>query len=72
MSTVPEVCLAREQKIHYAVAAMSTDYDCWHEDEEPVTWEMIVATMNENAHNVIKLFCEVIPRLAACHDVCNG
>ncbi|NOX25185.1 MAG: MTAP family purine nucleoside phosphorylase, partial [Deltaproteobacteria bacterium] len=29
MSTVPEVNLAREQKMHYATAAMSTDYDCW-------------------------------------------
>lgn len=37
MSTVPEVNLAREMKIHYASVAMSTDYDCWHEEEEPVT-----------------------------------
>lgn len=71
MSTVPEVNLAREQKIHYASVAMSTDYDCWHEEEAPVTWEMIVATMRENAHNVIKLFSKAIPKIAAYKDVCN-
>jgi len=71
MSTVPEVCLARERKIHYAAVAMSTDYDCWHEEEEPVTWEMIVKTMKENAGNVIKLFLDVIPKIKEYEDICN-
>jgi len=71
MSTVPEVNLAREQKIHYASVAMSTDYDCWHEDEESVTWEMILATMRKNAHNVIKLFATTIPQIAGCDDICS-
>ncbi|MCA1765197.1 MAG: S-methyl-5'-thioadenosine phosphorylase [Desulfobulbaceae bacterium] len=71
MSTVPEVNLAREQKIHYATTAMSTDYDCWHEDEEPVTWEMIVATMQRNSSRVIRLFMDVIPRIEAYDDVCS-
>ncbi len=46
MSSVPEAVLAREAGICYAVAAMSTDYDSWHQSEEPVTWEMIATTMN--------------------------
>ena len=72
MSTVPEVCLARERKIHYAAVAMSTDYDCWHEEEEPVTWEMIVKTMKENAGNVIKLFLNVIPKIKKYEDICSS
>ena len=72
MSTVPEVCLARERKIHYAAVAMSTDYDCWHEEEEPVTWEMIVKTMKENAGNVINLFLDVIPKIKKYEDICNS
>lgn len=72
MSTVPEVNLAREQKIHYATVAMSTDYDCWHEEEESVTWEMILATMRNNAHNVINLFVRTIPRITAHDDLCCG
>ncbi|MBA4392722.1 MAG: S-methyl-5'-thioadenosine phosphorylase [Desulfobacca sp.] len=70
MSTVPEVILAREKKIHYAVIAMSTDYDCWHEEEEPVTWEMILATMKKNADNVINLFVDVIPKIKEYTDIC--
>ncbi len=72
MSTVPEVCLAREKKIHYAAIAMSTDYDCWHEEEEPVTWEMIVETMKKNSSNVIDLFLNVIPKIKEYDDICNG
>ena len=71
MSTVPEVNLAREQKIHYATTAMSTDYDCWHEDEEPVTWEMILKTMKNNSGRVISLFLDVIPRIKEYNDVCS-
>jgi 5'-methylthioadenosine phosphorylase len=70
MSTVPEVVLAREKKMHYAVIAMSTDYDCWHEEEEPVTWEMILSTMKKNAENVINLFLAVIPQLKEYEDIC--
>ncbi|MDA8165216.1 MAG: S-methyl-5'-thioadenosine phosphorylase [Desulfobacteraceae bacterium] len=70
MSTVPEVNLAREKKIHYATVAMSTDYDCWREGEESVTWEMILATMQKNARSVIELFLRVIPRIEEYEDVC--
>ncbi|RJQ13508.1 MAG: S-methyl-5'-thioadenosine phosphorylase [Nitrospiraceae bacterium] len=71
MSTVPEVVLAREKKMHYAAIAMSTDYDCWHEEEAPVTWEMILNTMKKNAGNVINLFLDVIPKIKAYEDHCT-
>ncbi|MBU0673723.1 MAG: S-methyl-5'-thioadenosine phosphorylase [Proteobacteria bacterium] len=70
MSTVPEVNLAREQKIHYAAVAMSTDYDCWREGEESVTWEMILNTMRNNADRVIRLFTTVIPLIQDFDDIC--
>lgn len=70
MSTVPEVVLAREKKMHYAAIAMSTDYDCWHEEEDSVTWEMILQIMKKNAANVINLFLEVIPRIKEYDDLC--
>ncbi|MBL7048748.1 MAG: S-methyl-5'-thioadenosine phosphorylase [Nitrospira sp.] len=70
MSSVPEAPLAREKKIHYAAIAMSTDYDCWHEEEEPVTWEMIKATMSKNSGNVINLFLKVIPKIREYEDIC--
>ena len=72
MSTVPEVNLAREKKIHYASVAMSTDYDCWREGEESVTWEVIVETMKKNADSVINLFLNVIPKIKEYDDVCTS
>jgi 5'-methylthioadenosine phosphorylase len=60
MSTVPEAPLAREAGLHYQAVAMSTDYDCWREDEEHVTWEMIVRTMKKNAENVTGLLLAAI------------
>jgi 5'-methylthioadenosine phosphorylase len=63
MSTVPEVTLAREAGICYQTIAMSTDYDCWKEGEDPVTWEMILNIMKKNAENVKGLILETIPRI---------
>jgi len=60
MSTVPEIILANEVQIPYASIAMSTDYDCWKEGEEPVTWELIVDRMKTNSENVIRLLVETI------------
>ncbi len=63
MSIVPEVILARELNICYASIAMATDYDSWHKNEEPVTWEMILSVMKENSDNVKKLILETIPKI---------
>ncbi len=71
MSSCPEVALAREQKIHYATLAMSTDYDCWKEDEESVSWELIEKTMKKNAANVIAIFLKAIPKLTNWKDRCS-
>ncbi|MCF6249177.1 MAG: S-methyl-5'-thioadenosine phosphorylase [Desulfobacula sp.] len=60
MSTAPEAMLANEAGIAYAAVAMSTDYDCWKEDEAPVTWDDILVVFNENANNVKKLLVNVI------------
>jgi adenine phosphoribosyltransferase len=64
MSSCPEVVLANELKIPYQNIAMSTDYDCWKEDEEPVTFEMVMKTMGENASKVKQLLLKAIPKIA--------
>ena len=64
MSTVPEIALARELDLDYQSIAMSTDYDCWHENEEEVTMEMIYAVMEKNVKNVKKLIEHVIPLIS--------
>ncbi len=60
MSTCPEVILANELGIPYQTIAMSTDYDCWKEDEAPVTFEMILERMKENADKVKNLLVKSI------------
>ena len=63
MSIAPEAILANEAGIKYAAIAMSTDYDCWKIDEDPVTWEEILKVFNENAEKVKKVLVEVIPKI---------
>ena len=64
MSVAPEAILANEAGIPYAVIAMSTDYDCWKEDEEPVSWEEILEVFNLNADRVKQLIANVIIKIA--------
>jgi len=63
MSTCPEVILANELGIPYQTVAMSTDYDCWKDDEEPVTFEMVMKRMKENADKVINLIIKSVGRI---------
>lgn len=60
MSVAPECILANELKIPYAAIALSTDYDCWKADEEPVTWEEVLKVFNKNVENVIQLIVTTI------------
>jgi len=60
MSTVPEVSLANELEIPYQSIAMVTDYDCWKENEEAVTHEMVLKTMKENVDKVKSMIIDVI------------
>jgi 5'-methylthioadenosine phosphorylase len=63
MSVAPEVILANEIGIPYAAIAMSTDYDCWKEDEIPVSWEAVIEVFNKNVNIVLRLITEVIRRV---------
>ena len=63
MSIATETVLANEIGIPYAAVAMSTDYDSWRSDEEPVSWEAILKVFNENAARVTTLLKNVIPEI---------
>jgi len=63
MSIAPETILANEANIPYAAIAMSTDYDCWKEDEAPVTWEEILEIFGKNVNNVVALLTNVIKKM---------
>jgi 5'-methylthioadenosine phosphorylase len=63
MSTAPEAILANEMGIPYAAVAMSTDYDCWKTDEDPVTWGDVLKVFNQNVSYVIDLLENVIGKI---------
>jgi len=63
MSIAPECALANEAGLPYAAVAMSTDYDCWKEDEPPVTWSEIERIFAENVDHVVALLVHAIGAL---------
>ncbi len=65
MTNLPEAKLAREAEISYATLAMSTDYDCWHEDHDDVTVEQVIATMQKNVVNAKTILLNVLPKIAS-------
>lgn len=63
MSIAPEAILANEIGIPYAALAMSTDYDCWKNDEKPVKWEDVLDIFDQNVHNVIELLIATLNKI---------
>jgi 5'-methylthioadenosine phosphorylase len=64
MTNMPEAKLAREAEICYATLALATDYDCWHESEEDVSIEAILAIIRRNVENSKRIIREVARRLS--------
>jgi len=63
MSTAPEAALANEAGIPYAAIALSTDYDSWKHDEEPVTWEDVLRVFEENVKHVTNLLVHTLAKV---------
>lgn len=63
MSALPESKLAKEAEIAYQMICMSTDYDAWREDEEPVTVETVVGNLKANGENANAFITGLIPKL---------
>ncbi len=71
MTTSPEAFLAREAEMCYAVMAHVTDYDVWHETEEPVNVEMLLTTLHANAALAQEAIRILVPRLAKAKRDCE-
>jgi 5'-methylthioadenosine phosphorylase len=63
MTAVPEAQLAREAEICYATMAHVTDYDVWHEEEEAVNVEMLIANLMANAKLSKRTIAALMPML---------
>lgn len=68
MTAIPEAKLAREAEMSYAMLALATDFDCWHETEEDVTVEAVMAVVKANstlANNIIKEVAKSLPKTSS-------
>lgn len=65
MTNLQEAKLAREAEIAYATLALVTDYDCWHEDHDAVTIDMVVEYLNKNVRNAQMILKDAVQKVAA-------
>lgn len=61
MTACPEYKLARELELNYAVLALSTDYDCWKEDEHAVNALSVMKIVSTNVENSKKIIKDLVP-----------
>ena len=71
MTTCPEAFLAREAEMCYAVMAHVTDYDVWHETEEPVSVEAVIRILQQNTTLAQRAIRLLVPRLTAAGRTCD-
>ncbi|MDP6776765.1 MAG: S-methyl-5'-thioadenosine phosphorylase [Candidatus Latescibacteria bacterium] len=58
MTALPEAKLAREAEMCYAMLAMGTDYDCWHEAEEDVSIDAVLSVLKANSERANRIVHE--------------
>jgi 5'-methylthioadenosine phosphorylase len=71
MTALPEAKLAREAELPYALLALATDYDCWHESEEDVSVDAVLAVMKKNVTTARRALAELagaLPAPSTCKD----
>ncbi len=69
MTALPEAKLAREAEMCYAMLAMGTDYDCWHESEEDVSIDAVLAILkanSEQANLIVQEVARLLPEVSDC------
>jgi 5'-methylthioadenosine phosphorylase len=73
MTAMPEARLAREAGLCYAVMALVTDYDVWHESEADVSVETVMFNLRANADFAVNLVNQLCQQgLAERTCTCSG
>ena len=63
MTNHTEARLAREAELAYASLSMVTDFDCWHQDHDAVTVEMVMGNLRANAMATEPILRTLIQRI---------
>jgi len=77
MTAMPEARLAREAECCFAMLALVTDFDVWHEAEDDVTVDMVIENLRANAAAAAVIVAAVAERglpagACACHTALNA
>ena len=70
MTAATEAKLAREAELPYALVAMVTDYDCWHEEHGPVDVASVLKVMHDNGEKANRLVARVLADYPAEREPC--
>ncbi|MQG00463.1 MAG: S-methyl-5'-thioadenosine phosphorylase [SAR202 cluster bacterium] len=70
MTALPEAKLAREAEMCYAVLACATDYDCWHDSEQVVTVDMVIANLLRNVEVSKSIIRDLVSNISKARS-CN-
>ncbi len=71
MTALPEARLAREAELCYAAMAMATDYDVWHQSEQAVTADLVIANLAKNVALSQRAVRAAVPTIAATRRTCT-
>jgi 5'-methylthioadenosine phosphorylase len=63
MTACPEAFLAREAELCYTTMAHVTDYDVWHQSEEPVSVEAVISVLNRNTQLAQQVISNLVQNL---------
>jgi 5'-methylthioadenosine phosphorylase len=63
MTAMPEVRLAREAELCFAILALVTDYDVWHVAEQPVSVATVIENLQRNVQAAQVALRELVPLL---------
>jgi 5'-methylthioadenosine phosphorylase len=69
MTAIPEAKLIREAEMCYCLVSLVTDYDAWHDTEEPVSTDMILSYLRKNtqhAKDVVRTMVTNLPGARRC------
>jgi 5'-methylthioadenosine phosphorylase len=72
MTAIPEAKLAREAELSYGMLALATDYDCWHETEDDVSVDAVIAVVRANAtlaNNIIIRVAKNLPQASSASSL---
>ncbi|WP_370336528.1 S-methyl-5'-thioadenosine phosphorylase [Parvularcula marina] len=70
MTAMPEAKLAREAELPYALVAMVTDYDCWHEEVGPVEVHNVLEVLMTNADHARNMLKSLAPKIGPERKAC--